>query len=106
MKKNINLIIELVLPMIARLSRARRPRVLVGIGLLATMGALIFNIAANYLPEFPDRTRDLILKWRLSSPPPSDRIIILDIDERSLALLASEYGRWPWSRGVLAQGLQ
>ena len=106
MKKNINLIIALLLPMIAKLSRARRPRVLIGIGLLATIGALVINIASNYLPEFPDRTRDLILKWRLSSPPPSDQIIILDIDERSLALLASEYGRWPWSRAVLAQGLQ
>lgn len=106
MKKKIKLTIELLLPMIAKLSRARRPRVLVGIGLLATMGALVFNIASHYLPEFPDQTRDLILKWRLSSPPPSDRIIILDIDERSLALLASEYGRWPWSRAVLAQGLQ
>ena len=106
MKKNINFISELLLPMFAKVSRARRQRVLVGIGLLATIGALIFNIASNYLPEFPDRTRDLILKWRLSSPPPSDRIIILDIDERSLALLASEHGRWPWSRAVLAQGLQ
>lgn len=78
MKKKIKLTIELLLPMIAKLSRARRPRVLVGIGLLATMGALVFNIASHYLPEFPDQTRDLILKWRLSSPPPSDRIIILD----------------------------
>lgn len=92
--------------MISKLSHARRSRVLVGIGLLATMGALIFNIASNYIPELPDQTRDLILKWRLSSPPPSDQIIILDIDERSLSLLSNEYGRWPWSRAVLAQGLQ
>jgi CHASE2 domain-containing sensor protein len=32
--------------------------------------------------------------------------VILDIDERSLATLSGEYGRWPWPRSVLAEGMQ
>ena len=99
-------ILERFLPQLAKLARARRQRVLLGIGIMATIGAVALNVASNYLPEFPDRTRDLILKWRLSSPAPSDSVVILDIDERSLSLLSDEHGRWPWSRAVLAQGLQ
>ena len=32
--------------------------------------------------------------------------MIVDIDERTLAALSEKHGRWPWSRDVLADGLQ
>lgn len=51
-------------------------------------------------------SQDWILQNRLSSPLPSSSIVILDIDERSLATLAAQYGRWPWPREVLAEGLE
>lgn len=51
-------------------------------------------------------SQDWILQNRLSSPIPSSSIVILDIDERSLATLATQYGRWPWPREVLAEGLE
>lgn len=37
-------------------------------------------------------------RQRLASPVLDDRIVIVDIDERSLA----EQGRWPWDRGKIA----
>lgn len=49
---------------------------------------------------------DAILQGRFSSPVASESIIILDIDERSLALLAPDYGRWPWPREVHAEALE
>ena len=42
---------------------------------------------------------DVRLRFTADSAVDS-RIVILDIDEQSLAL--SELGRWPWSRDVLA----
>ena len=46
---------------------------------------------------------DLAIKYRLAAPPASDDIVIIDIDERSLADLAADYGRWPWPRDVVAE---
>lgn len=48
---------------------------------------------------------DNVLRHRLSSPPAAANVVILDIDERSLARLAPEYGRWPWPREVIAQAI-
>ena len=46
---------------------------------------------------------DLAIKYRLAGPPASDDIVIIDIDERSLADLSADYGRWPWPRDVVAE---
>lgn len=46
---------------------------------------------------------DLLMQQRPITYPPDPSIVILDIDEPSLASMNSEYGRWPWPRRVLAQ---
>ena len=51
-------------------------------------------------------TYDWMLTHRLLVPPPDLDIVLIDIDERSLAAMASEYGRWPWPRDVLATLLE
>ena len=48
-------------------------------------------------------TLDSALKYRFSGPAPSDDIVIIDIDERSLAKMAEDFGRWPWPRSVFAE---
>jgi len=48
-------------------------------------------------------TLDSALKYRFSGPVPSDDIAIIDIDERSLAKMAEEFGRWPWPRSAFAE---
>ena len=47
-------------------------------------------------------TYDLMQRHRLWASAPDPRVLVIDIDERSLAELSAEFGRWPWSRDTLA----
>ena len=51
-------------------------------------------------------TFDLMQRHRLWASAPDPRLLIVDVDERSLADLSGEFGRWPWSRDTLATVLQ
>jgi CHASE2 domain-containing sensor protein len=46
---------------------------------------------------------DAMVRYRLSPAQPDSDIVIVDIDEKSLAALSKEYGRWPWPRQVLGE---
>lgn len=73
---------------------------------LATVfvAAILADLAWSWAaPGVKDSSLDLAVRLRLSSPPPDPSILIVDIDERSLALLAPEHGRWPWPRSVIAE---
>ncbi len=67
---------------------------------IAILANLVWNWAA---PGVKNTSLDLAVRMRLSSPPPDPAILIVDIDERSLALLAPQHGRWPWPRSVIAE---
>ena len=45
---------------------------------------------------------DFMQRSRLWASAPDPRLLIVDIDERSLAELAPDFGRWPWARDTLA----
>jgi adenylate cyclase len=47
-------------------------------------------------------TYDTMVKNRFYADPPDLRLVIVDIDEASLARMAGEFGRWPWPRDTLA----
>jgi len=47
-------------------------------------------------------TFDVMQRHRLWASAPDPRLLIVDVDERSLAELAPEFGRWPWPRDTLA----
>lgn len=96
---------NLVLSNVALLSRQLGARAIVFVGILATVYATYLFVANQIAPVAPTASHDLILKTRWASPEPSPRVVIVDIDERSLAALSPEYGRWPWPRNVLADGL-
>lgn len=51
------------------------------------------------------KTFDIIMKHRVFFHQAAPDIVIIDIDEGSLAAMAKEYGRWPWPRQVLAEFL-
>ena len=72
---------------------------------LALAGLFAIAIAANLAWSWatPGVKEDLAVRLRLSSPAPDPSILIVDIDERSLALMAPEHGRWPWPRSVIAE---
>ena len=96
---------NLVLSKIALLSRQLGARAIVSVGVVATFYSSYLFVTNQIVPGAPTASHDVILKTRWASPEPSPRIVIVDIDERSLAALSPEYGRWPWPRNVLADGL-
>ena len=49
------------------------------------------------------KTYDLMMRYRYNARAPDRGMIIIDIDEKSLAAMAKDYGRWPWPRQVLAE---
>tara|TARA_R100000306_G_scaffold62532_1_gene72179 strand:- start:17276 stop:18919 length:1644 start_codon:yes stop_codon:yes gene_type:complete len=79
------------------------------VALLLSLATLAEFLHFNYLGKLESGAYDLSLKHRLFYAPADPDIVIVDIDERSLAAMGEEYGRWPWPRAVLAEfveGLQ
>lgn len=46
---------------------------------------------------------DMMVKYRFLVPKPDKDIVIVDIDEASLAAMSADYGRWPWPRQVMGE---
>ncbi|NOU01592.1 MAG: CHASE2 domain-containing protein, partial [Gallionella sp.] len=67
----------------------------------------IFAVADNSFFHFTAEVRqaafDTMLHYRIVKPKPDPDIVIVDINEASLAAMAKEYGRWPWPRQVLGE---
>ena len=78
----------------------KRHALLIGLG-LALVLVFLGSAARFYQIGFIQQLDNIIYDYRLRLTMPSgvdDRIVILDIDEKSL----KEEGRWPWSRDRLA----
>jgi CHASE2 domain-containing sensor protein len=97
---------NMVMSWSAMMSRQFGARSIILIGVGATVFALFLFLSHQMAAQTTSASHDAILQKRWASPAPSKQIIIVDIDERSLAALAPEHGRWPWHRGVLADGLE
>ena len=55
--------------------------------------------------QYDSDSMDLAFEYRLKEPGGDNDIILIDVDERSLAMMAEEYGRWPWPRYVFGEFL-
>lgn len=78
----------------------KKNAILIALGLLFVL-LFVGNAAHFYRLNFVDRLSAIIYDYRLRISMPrtvDDRIVILDIDEKSL----KEEGRWPWSRDRMA----
>ncbi len=78
----------------------KKNAILIGLGLLVVM-VFVGNAARFYRLDFVDQMSSILYDYRLRLTMPrtvDDRIVILDIDEKSL----KEEGRWPWGRDRLA----
>jgi adenylate cyclase len=64
--------------------------------------ATVLRITAN----MRQAAFDMMVRYRIVVPMPDKDIVIVDINEASLASMAEEYGRWPWPRQVLAEFLE
>lgn len=90
----------------ARLVQRFETRLLLAVGGACTATALGMFALDHLSARGAESRSDAILKFRLSSPAPARNVVIVDIDERSLALLADKHGPWPWSRELPAEVLQ
>ncbi len=101
----IQLLIGLIAPRLGYIARSSRQSYYKWLAILFTVFIGINSVWQAYNPEVKSESIDQAIKWRLSSPKPDSKILILDIDERSLAILGEKYGRWPWPREVLAEAI-
>jgi adenylate cyclase len=67
--------------------------------LLVLLDAGVFHVGEN----MRDKAFDFMVKNRVFKPHADADIVIVDINEASLAAFAKEYGRWPWPRQVLGE---
>ena len=70
--------------------------------LFIAIDAVFLHVTAN----MRQRAFDTMVRHRIFVPRPDRDIVIVDIDEASLAAMAKEYGRWPWPRLVLGEFLE
>jgi class 3 adenylate cyclase/CHASE2 domain-containing sensor protein len=69
------------------------------VGVLLTTVALVFQIA-GLLRQPDDWLYDLrAQRFQFFTPPPTDRLVHLDIDDRALEVI----GTWPWPRALLGE---
>lgn len=72
---------------------------------LLAAGCVIAGFWDQFIHPFSNALSNSSFDWLMSHRPipyRADRdIVVLDIDEASLAEMAEKYGRWPWPREVL-----
>lgn len=87
------------------------------VGLVRRLGAraylalaLVFSLLIvgdtgilNLLRGAETRLFDTLISHRFVKPRADPDIVIIDIDEASLAAMAAKYGRWPWPNRVLGE---
>ena len=78
-----------------------RKLLLVGAALLAVM-VLEFGWL-HWLQPLEHRLLDNFERWQARVPDADPDIVIVNIDERSLAQFSNAVGRWPWPRSIHAE---
>jgi CHASE2 domain-containing sensor protein len=81
------------------LPRTRSRRLILLCGLIPTIVVAVLSLyRPSVFVTFEDDVFDRLLR-AIPSRPASDRIVIIDVDERSLASV----GQWPWRRDVIGK---
>ncbi|PJA32318.1 MAG: molecular chaperone TorD [Zetaproteobacteria bacterium CG_4_9_14_3_um_filter_53_7] len=70
--------------------------------LFAVLDATVLHVTG----EMRQTAFDTMVRYRILVPEPDSDIVIVDINEASLAAMAKDYGRWPWPRQVLGEFLE
>jgi adenylate cyclase len=82
--------------------RALAAHPLAALALLVLLAGAVEFGGAGVLRPAAHRFDDLLLRLHAAGERPDPAIVIVDIDERSLELMAPSAGRYPWSRSVPA----
>jgi adenylate cyclase len=73
---------------------------------LFTLFAVLDTVQFHIISGMRQQAFDAMVRYRLIVPKPDSDIVIVDINEASLAAMAKDYGRWPWPRQVLGEFLE
>lgn len=98
---SVRLVRAILLP-VALLSERLGNRFYIGLAVVIVAVAL-YSIGGDHTGGMKHQAYDLIMKSRFRAPPADPDIVLIDIDEATLAAMAPEYGRWPWPRSVMAE---
>ena len=77
--------------------RSRRIIFLFGLASVILMAAVALYRPA-FISRLDDRAYDVLLR-RARTDPPSDRVVIVDVDDNSLTAI----GQWPWRRDLIGR---
>jgi adenylate cyclase len=80
-------------------------RVTWALALVFCLWAVLDLFALRLSGGLANSTYDTMVRARFYAASPDPRVVIVDIDEASLAQMAKEFGRWPWPRDTLATAL-
>ncbi|GAB1232970.1 adenylate/guanylate cyclase domain-containing protein [Ferrigenium sp. UT4] len=70
------------------------------IGLVFVLLALLELLLVHSLSPLENRLSDVFVRSQAQALAPDPDIVIVDIDDASLAQLEDEAGRWPWPRAI------
>ena len=73
---------------------------------LFTLFAVLDTVQLHIVSGMRQQAFDAMVRYRIMVPKPDSDIVIVDINEASLAAMAKDYGRWPWPRQVLGEFLE
>ncbi|MFZ2161608.1 MAG: CHASE2 domain-containing protein [Sideroxyarcus sp.] len=102
----INRIRQLFAMFYALLARRWKKNFYLYLAALFTMFAIADTAVLHVTQEMRQGAFDLMVRYRINAPKPDPDIVIVDINEASLAAMAKDYGRWPWPRQVMGEFLE
>jgi adenylate cyclase len=102
----INRIRQLFAMFYALLARRWKKNFYLYLAALFTVFAIADTAVLHVTQEMRQGAFDLMVRYRINAPKPDPDIVIVDINEASLAAMAKDYGRWPWPRQVMGEFLE
>lgn len=108
--RRLTLFMPKLIVVVGLISRRSKKRFYLGLAALfsvATMAyfGVVTSQQGSAFLQYDTDSIDLAFEYRLKQPSADEDIILIDVDERSLALMANEFGRWPWPRFVFGEFL-
>ena len=70
------------------------------------LAGLVELTATRFLTPLENRLLDSFVRQSARQDQPDPEIVIIDIDEASIAALSNEVGNWPWPRSIHAELLE
>ena len=89
-----------------RMARRLRNNFYLYLAAAISIFAVVDVFALHSVVDMRQKAYDLMVRYRIVQPPADNQIVIVDINEASLAAMAADFGRWPWPRQVLGEFVQ